>query len=47
MPRTPKEMVRHLQANGFKEVPGDKGGHQKMVNPATKATTYVPMPAVN
>jgi len=43
MPMTPKEMIRHLQANGFIKCEGGKGGHQKMFNPATNATTYVPM----
>lgn len=43
MPMTPKEMVRYLQANGFKKSVGGKGGHQKMFNPSTKTTTFVPM----
>ena len=43
MPMTPKEMVRYLQKNGFCKEDGGKGGHQKMYNPTTKATTYVPM----
>lgn len=43
MPMTPKEMVRYLQSNGFRKEDGGKGGHQKMFNPMTKATTYVLM----
>ena len=43
MPMMPKEMVRYLQRNGFQKVQGGKGRHQKMYNPTTKATTYVPM----
>lgn len=43
MPMTPKEMLRYLQKNGFRKADGGKGGHQKMVNPTTKAVTYVPM----
>lgn len=35
MPMTPKEMVRHLQKNGFKKVDGGKGSHQKMKNSVT------------
>ena len=43
MPMTPKEMIRYLQANGFQKIDGGKGGHQKMFNASTKATTFVPM----
>ncbi|MBR2518257.1 MAG: type II toxin-antitoxin system HicA family toxin [Selenomonadaceae bacterium] len=43
MPMTPKEMVRHLQKNGFKKVDGGKGSHQKMKNSVTGRTTEVPM----
>lgn len=43
MPMTPKEMIRYLQKNGFQKIQGGKGGHQKMYNSTTKATTYVPM----
>lgn len=43
MPMTPKEMIRYLQANGFHKMEGGKGGHQKMFNPVTKTTTFVPM----
>ena len=43
MPMTPKEMIRYLRKNGFEEADGGKGSHQKMVNPVTKATTFVPM----
>ena len=42
MPMTPKEMVRYLEANGFKEK-GGKGGHKKMVNETTNRQTVVPM----
>lgn len=44
MPRKPKEMLKFLKKNGFKEVKGGgKGGHQKMVNPENNRTTEVPM----
>lgn len=41
MPMTPKEMIRYLKKNGFKEV-SQNGSHVKMSNPATKKTVIVP-----
>ena len=44
MPLKPKEMLKLLKANGFKEVKGEgKGGHQKMRNEETNRQTTVPM----
>lgn len=43
MPMTPKEMIRYLQTKGFQKEDGGKGGHQKMHNPVTNATTFVPV----
>lgn len=44
MPMSPKEMVKHLEANGFLKKECADGSHQKMYNPATKRTTVVPIP---
>lgn len=44
MPLKPKEMLKLLKANGFKEVKDEvKGGHQKMRNDETNRQTTVPM----
>lgn len=44
MPLKPKEMLKLLKKNGFKEIKGGgKGGHQKMFNVETKRTTEIPM----
>ena len=44
MPMKPKEMVKFLKANGFREVKDEgKGGHQKMRNEETKRQTVVGM----
>lgn len=43
MPMTPKEMVKHLEANGFVEKNSPDGSHKKMYNPKTKRQTVVPM----
>ena len=41
MPMTPKEMIKLLKQNGFKEV-SQNGSHIKMVNEYTKKQTIVP-----
>ena len=44
MPLKPKEMLKLLKKNGFKEIKGGgKGGHQKVFNAETKRTTEIPM----
>lgn len=43
MPKKPKEMIRLLKRNGFKEVPCSKGSHRRLVNPKTGRMTEVPM----
>ena len=42
MPLTPKEMVRLLKQNGFKEI-SQNGSHLKMRNEQTKKQVEVPM----
>ena len=44
MPMRPKQMVRLLKKNGFKEM-GQNGSHLKMFNPITNRVTIVPMHA--
>ena len=41
MPMTPKEMIKFLKINGFIEIEGGDGSHQKMYNPITKMQTVV------
>ena len=41
MPLTPREMIKLLKQNGFKEI-GSTGSHRKLFNPATNKTTIVP-----
>ncbi|MGN0513756.1 MAG: type II toxin-antitoxin system HicA family toxin [Lachnospiraceae bacterium] len=41
MPMTPKEMIKLLIMNGFKEV-SQNGSHVKMVNETTNRQTIVP-----
>lgn len=41
MPMTPKEMIRFLKKNGFKEI-GQNGSHVKMKNLKTGHQTIVP-----
>ena len=41
MPMTPKEMIKFLKKNGFIEIAGGDGAHQKMYNPITKRQTVV------
>ncbi len=41
MPMTPREMIRFLKKNGFKEV-GQNGSHVKMKNPKTGNQTIIP-----
>ena len=44
MPMTAKEMLKFLAKQGIEKVKGGgKGGHQKVVNPATGQTSEVPM----
>lgn len=41
MPMTPKEMIRLLEANGFRQV-SSNGSHRKLHNPETNKTVIVP-----
>ncbi|MFT9078569.1 type II toxin-antitoxin system HicA family toxin [Ethanoligenens sp.] len=41
MPRTPKEMIKYLQQNGFEYVRSN-GSHRMYRNPATGKQTTVP-----
>lgn len=41
MPMTPKEMIKHLERNGF-EIIGQNGSHIKLRNQATNKQTIVP-----
>ena len=41
MPMTPREMIKHLRKNGFKEV-SQNGSHVKMRNDKTGNQTIVP-----
>ena len=41
MPMTPKEMIKHLEKNGFRVV-SQKGSHVKLKNPDTDKTVIVP-----
>ncbi len=41
MPMTPREMIKHLKKNGFKEV-SQNGSHIKMRNKRTGRQTIVP-----
>lgn len=41
MPMTPKEMIKYLRKNGFKEV-SQNGSHVKMKNDKTGKQTIVP-----
>jgi predicted RNA binding protein YcfA (HicA-like mRNA interferase family) len=41
MPMTPREMIKHLKKNGFKEV-SQNGSHVKLRNDKTGAQTIVP-----
>lgn len=42
MPMTSREMVRFLKKHGFRQIPGGKGSHRKMINPKTGKSTLVP-----
>ena len=41
MPMSPKEMIKLLKKNGFREV-GQKGSHVKLANTEVKRTVIVP-----
>lgn len=41
MPMTSKEMIKHLEKNGFIKI-SQSGSHVKMINPKTKKQTIVP-----
>ena len=41
MPMTPREIIKLLRKNGFKEV-SQNGSHIKLHNPNTNKTTIVP-----
>ena len=41
MPMNPKEMIKHLQKNGF-EIISQNGSHMKLKNPETGKTVIVP-----
>lgn len=41
MPMTPKEMIKHLKRNGFREV-SQNGSHVKLRNDETGRQTEVP-----
>lgn len=41
MPMSPKEMIKHLQKNGF-EIISQNGSHMKLKNPETGKTVIVP-----
>lgn len=41
MPMTPREMIKHLEKNGFEEV-SQNGSHVKMRNEETGRQTIVP-----
>lgn len=41
MPMTPREMVKFLKKNGFKEV-SQNGSHIKLINTRTQKQTIVP-----
>ena len=43
MPMTPREMVKHLRANGFEEIRQNGTSHLVMRNPKTGKQTTVPM----
>lgn len=43
MPMTPKEIIRILKKNGFKEIRQPGTSHLRMVNPETGKQTTVPM----
>lgn len=43
MPMTPREMVKHLKANGFEEVRQSGTSHLILRNPNTGKQTTVPM----
>ncbi len=43
MPMTPKQMIKHLKANGFVEVRQPGTSHLRMINPTTGKQTTVPM----
>lgn len=43
MPMTPKQMVKHLENNGFVIVSQKATSHIKLYNPQTKRTVIVPM----
>ena len=40
MPMNPKEMIKHLQKNGF-EIISQNGSHMKLKNPETGKTVIV------
>ena len=42
MPMTSMEMIKLLLKNGFKQVPGGKGSHEKFINQSTGKCTVVP-----
>ncbi|MCL2628206.1 MAG: type II toxin-antitoxin system HicA family toxin [Oscillospiraceae bacterium] len=41
MPMLPKEMIKHLETNGFIFVKSN-GSHRKFFNPTTGKTTVIP-----
>lgn len=42
MPKTSKEMIKLLKANGFVQIKGGKGSHRKLKNFKTGKVTEVP-----
>lgn len=41
MPRTPREIIKYLEKNGFERI-SQNGSHIKMWNPNTNKTVIVP-----
>lgn len=41
MPMTPREIIKLLQSNGYKQV-SSNGSHRKLYNPKTNKTVIVP-----
>lgn len=43
MPMKPKDMIKLLLKNGFRQVKNNNGSHQKFMNDETKKTIIVPL----
>lgn len=41
MPMTPREIIKLLEKNGFRQI-GSNGSHRKLYHPKTKQTVIVP-----